>query len=114
MFEKYQTLGNPIFKAFDDMSGDAGLIYGHANMEALSMKRRRTLPVKCSVYDLCNFATEVATHHAKPAAAALLQAWLGETVSNEYDLENTMTSHSEFRDFHVMSTTEVAGKPSIN
>ena len=115
MFEKYhQTLGNPIFKAFDSMTGDTGLIYGHANMEALSMKRRRTLPVKCSVYDLCNFATEVATHHAKPAAAALLQAWLGETVSNEYDLENTMTSHSEFRDFHVMSTTEVAGKPGIN
>ena len=114
MFEKYhQTFGNPIFKAFDSLTGDPGLIYGHANMEALSMKRRRTLPVKCSVYDLCNFATEVATHHAKPAAAALLQAWLGEMVSNEYDLENTMTSHSEFADFHV-TTTEVAGKPSIN
>lgn len=115
MFEKYhQTLGNPIFKAFDDMSGDAGLIYGHANMEALSMKRRRTLPVKCSVYDLVNFATEIATHHAKPAAAALLSGWVGELVSNEYDLENTMTSHSEFADFHVNSTTEVAGKAGIN
>jgi hypothetical protein len=113
--EKYhQTQGNPIFKAFNSMTGDENVIYGYANMEALSMKRRRTLPVKCSVYDLYNFATEVATHHAKPAAAALLQAWLGETVSNEYDLENTMNSHSEFADFHVNSTTEVAGKAGIN
>ena len=115
MFEKYhETQGNPIFKAFDSMTGDTGLIYGHANMEALSMKRRRTLPVKCSVYDLCNFATEVATHHAKPAGAAQLQSWLGDMVSNEYDLENTMTSHTEFADFHLMSTTEAAGQPGIN
>jgi len=115
MFEKYhQTLGNPIFKAFESMTGDENAIYGYANMEALSMKRRRTLPVKCSIYDLINFATEIATHHAKPAAAALLSGWIGELVSNEYDLENTMTSHSEFADFHVNSTTEVEGKLGIN
>ena len=113
--EKYhQTLGNPIFKAFKSMTGDENAIYGYANMEALSMKRRRTLPVKCTVYDLVNFATEIATHHAKPAAAALLSGWVGELVSNEYDLENTMTSHSEFADFHVKSTTEDAGKAGIN
>jgi len=113
MFEKYhQTLGNPIFKAYESMTGNENDIYGYANMEALSMKRRRTLPVKCTVYDLVNFATEIATHHAKPAAAALLSGWVGELVSNEYDLENTMTSNSEFADFHVNSTTEV--KAGIN
>ena len=113
--EKYhQTLGNPIFKAFDSMVGPVDAIYGYANLESLSLKKRKTLPVRCSIYDLINFATEIATHHAKPAAAALLSGWVGELVSNEYDLENTMTSYSEFADFHVNSTTEVAGKPSIN
>ena len=32
-------------------------------MDALSVKRQRTLPVKARVLDLLNFASELATHH---------------------------------------------------
>ena len=39
-------------------------LYGLANLDTLSPKRQRTLPVDCKVYDLLNFATEIATHHA--------------------------------------------------
>ena len=46
------------------MTGDLQRIYGMANLDALSVKRQRTLPAACKVYDLLNFASEVATHHA--------------------------------------------------
>lgn len=91
----------PIFRSFENMTGNPTRLYGLANLDALSSKRQRTLPVECTTYDLINFATEVATHYADPSAARRLQAWVGETVSNEYDMENTKDAYTEFKDFHL-------------
>lgn len=93
--------GSPFLRAFEKMTGDASHLYGFANLEALSLKKQRTLPVRCTVYDAMNYATEVATHYAKPEAARQLNAWVGGLISEEYDLENTKDRFSEFTDFHV-------------
>ncbi len=94
-------VGSPLLKSFHKMTGDISSLYGLANLDALSVKRQRTLPVNCKVYDLLNFATEVATHHAKPEGARRMQAWVGTLLSNEYDMEGTADNFGDFRDFFV-------------
>ena len=83
------------------------MIYGLANLDALSQKRQRALPVKCSTYELMNFATEVATHYANPTGARKLYGWMGEVISNEYDMENTMETNKDFADFHIKSHLDI-------
>ena len=83
------------------MTGDVSQIYGLANVDALSVKRQRTLPVNCRVYDLLNFASELATHHATGSGSRTLQGWIGTLVSREYDLENSCAAFDDFRDFFL-------------
>jgi hypothetical protein len=94
-------VGTPLVKAFHSMTGDTTHLYGLANLDALSIKRQRTLPVRCTVYDAINFATEVATHYADPEGARQLNAWVGGVVSNEYDMEGTKDKFGDFADFHM-------------
>jgi hypothetical protein len=98
------VLGAPVFRAFDAMTGGPTNLYGVANIDALSAKRQRTLPVRCTVYDLVNFATEVATHYSNPSTSRLLQGWVGGLISGEYDMENTRERFVDFKDFHVDAT----------
>ena len=77
------------------MSGDLSGIYGLANLDALTVKRQRTLPAACRVYDLLNFASEVATHHATEIGHRAVQAFLGDLISGEYDLEGTVDQFTE-------------------
>jgi hypothetical protein len=90
-----------LFHSFHTMTGDLSRIYGLANVEALSAKRQRTLPAACKVYDLLNFASEVATHHASEAGNRMMQAYVGELISGEYDLEGTVDQFSDWRDFFI-------------
>jgi hypothetical protein len=92
---------SPLFHSFHRMTGDLSRIYGLANVEALSVKRQRTLPAACKVYDLLNFASEVATHHATEAGNRMMQAYVGELISGEYDLEGTVDQFSDWRDFFI-------------
>ena len=69
--------GTSVLSAFHAMTGDVSQIYGLANVDALSVKRQRTLPVNCRVYDLLNFASELATHHATGSGSRTLQGWIG-------------------------------------
>jgi hypothetical protein len=91
----------PILNAFHKMTGDVAQIYGLSNLDSLSVKRQRTLPTSCKVYDLLNFATEVATHNANAHGGRALQAHVGELISNEFDLENTVDQFSDWRDFFI-------------
>ena len=92
---------SPIISAFHNMTGDVSQIYGLSNPDALSVKRQRTLPVKCTVYDMLNFASEVATHHANEHGSRSSQAWIGNLISREYDIEGSRTSYGEFQDFFL-------------
>lgn len=79
------------------LAGDLNALYGLANLDSLSAKRQRVLPARCRVYDLLNFASETATHHAGPEASARLQAYIGTLISEEYDLEGTAEKVPEFK-----------------
>lgn len=84
------------------LAGDLHALYGVANLESLSLKRQRVLPARCRVYDLINFASEVATHRAPSTdARTRLQAYIGTLVSDEYDLEGTAAQVPEFQDLFL-------------
>jgi hypothetical protein len=93
--------GSPLLGSYHRMVGDLSGTYGLANLDTLSIKRQRTLPAACKVYDLLNFASEVATHHATGVGNRSLQAYIGELISAEYDLEGTSEQFSDWRDFFV-------------
>lgn len=82
--------------AFDRMTGDFGSMYGVASFTAISARQRTLLPTRARAYQLINFATEMATHHAPPAAATRLQAWFGSYISRDFDLEGTAQEDAEF------------------
>ena len=96
-----QDTHSPILTAFNRLTGNVSELYGLANPEALSVKRQRTLPVRCSTYDLINFASETASHHADEYGARATQAWIGNLISGEYDLENSRDSFGDFQDFFL-------------
>ena len=86
---------------FHRMTGNLHTLYGLANLDAISQKRQRVLPAHCRVYDLLNFASEMATHRASPEAGRRLQAFIGSMISDEYDMEGTAQSVTDFADFFV-------------
>jgi hypothetical protein len=94
------SAGEVLMKRYEDMTGRPYDIYfREPNM--LSEKRQRTLPVECRVYDMMNFATELATHNLETGNARQLQAWVGNMLSGEYDLEDSCDQFDQFRDFFV-------------
>ncbi|HVS39045.1 MAG TPA: hypothetical protein VMS17_26030 [Gemmataceae bacterium] len=109
-----ETAGSPLFAAFHRLTGDLQRIYGMANLNALSVKRQRTLPAACKVYDLLNFSSEVATHHADAIGGRMMQACIGDLISGEYDLENTVDQFSDWRDFFVGSGTTAETLADMN
>jgi hypothetical protein len=100
--------GYSVTGAYRKITGDLMSMYGLANMDAVSAKRQRTLPTACRVYDLINFASELATHHAKPNGARKLQAYIGDMVSGEFDLENTADQFADWRDFFLDESVAAA------
>jgi len=90
-----------VMREFYEVTGRVHELYGLANLDALSGKRQRVLPAKCKVYDLINFASELATHHTTAANQRSLQGYIGELISDEYDLEGTAERVSDFHDFFV-------------
>lgn len=87
-FKKTSEAGT-LVKAYEKVVGDVYGEYGVASLDGLTEKKLRLLPAKCKVYDLINLATEASTHHLKGPEAKALQAWLGVTIAEEYDLEGT-------------------------
>lgn len=87
--------------AFERMVGDLPGIFGVASLASLTPKRRRLLPSRTRVYDALNFASELATHHAPPAAAARVHAWIGSTLVDEFDLEGSANELADFEALHM-------------
>lgn len=109
-----EAAGSPLFDAFHRLTGDLQQIYGMANMNALSVKRQRTLPAACKVYDLLNFASETATHHAGAMGGRMMQAYIGDLISGEYDLEGTVDQFSDWRDFFIGSGATAETMADLN
>lgn len=101
-------LRNDILRSLYNKSGDVRAIYGVAQIDAISKKKMRTLPTKAKVYDLINFASEAATHWFTPQYATRMHAFIGDLVSNEYDLENSVNDFAEFDNFLNPMSAKVA------
>jgi hypothetical protein len=105
---------SPLFHSFHKMTGDLTSIYGMANLDTLSIKRQRTLPTACKVYELLNFASEVATHHADEFGGRTCQAFIGDLISGEYDLEGTCEQFSDWRDFFIGNESTASTMSEMN
>lgn len=92
--------GNTLMKAFDKSLGDPFKIYNN-DPSLMGAKRQRTLPMPCKVYDMINFATELATHHVSESGSRQLQAWVGEMLSNDYDLEESCDQFADWKDLFL-------------
>ena len=98
-----------IMRAYSALTGDLCSIYGLTHLDALSRKKMQQLPAKCSMYDLLNLTTEVATHYCDEKNGRLLQAEVGNFVSNEFDLECSMASKNQFSDW-FLDTSDIPAK----
>lgn len=99
---------------FRQMTGNLHMLYGLANLDAISSKRQRILPARCRIYDLLNFASEVGTHYATAEGNKAMQAFVGGLISDEYDMEGTAESTTEFSDFFMKSESSEANPFSAN
>lgn len=94
------STGNAVMKAYDRHLGDPYKIY-NSDPNLMSGKRQRSLPMPCKVYDMFNFATELATHHVSEKGARQLQAWVGGMLSGDYDLEESCDQFADWRDLFL-------------
>lgn len=83
---------------FGSLMGDINEKYGLTTLEAVTKKTQRKLPIKVTVYDLLNFATELATYDATASGNRILQGYCGGLLAGEYDLENTATEGRDYKD----------------
>lgn len=90
-----------VMRAFSCLVGDLVHIYSLTHMDALSRKKQAQLSCRCTMYELLNFVTELATHYCTEKDGRLLQAEVGNFVSNEYDLECTKQARPEFTDWFL-------------
>jgi hypothetical protein len=105
------TARNNILHLLGERTGDLRAIYGIASLNTLSEKRMRALPTKCSVYDLINLSTELATHAVAPDAGRKLHSYFGDMIATEYDLEASGKEFTTFDDF-VTSAAKYARRAS--
>lgn len=69
---------------------------------SMTEKRSRALPVEGTVYEMINFATELATHKLEEHNSRQLQAWVGKMISQpEFDLEGSVDQFNEFRALYL-------------
>jgi hypothetical protein len=95
----------PYFQQFDAMTGNPMSYYGITSDHELSIRKAKTIPVKCTVYDLINFATEFGTHYLKGQETKKhISGWIGEKLTTEMDLEGTVETNPEFKDFFLAGT----------
>ena len=92
------SFSNALVKSYDRVSGNPFELYRISDPNLLGQKKQRTLPVSCKVYDLINFATELATHYVNEDNARTLQAWVGNMISGDFDLEDSCDQFDDFRD----------------
>ncbi|MFA9479357.1 DUF932 domain-containing protein [Phycisphaerales bacterium AB-hyl4] len=102
---------NGLLDRLDQVCGNPLRFYGLASVDELSSRRSRSVPVKATVYDLFNFASEVATHHlTHRQARETLQAWIGQSLVDEYDLEGTVESFPDYQDYFLHTRSGEGGE----
>lgn len=98
------SFSSALLKAYDRVTGNPFDMYHISDPNLLGQKKQRSLPVACRVYDMINFATELATHHVSEANSRQLQAWVGQMISGDFDLEDSCDHFDDFRDVFLANT----------
>jgi len=95
---------NEILQKFDNFCGNPLGFYGLSGQEELSARKAKSIPVRTTMYDLMNYASEAATHHLhRRVARDRVNAWIGGKVTGEYDLEGTVDVFPEYRDYFLQN-----------
>lgn len=94
-----------LIKTFHKITGDPYEIY-HVDPNVMSSRRQKHLPAQCTVYEMINFITELATHHVSEHNARKLQAWVGELLSHDYDLEGSCDAFDSWRELYFQDLTK--------
>lgn len=90
------------FQRLGDLVGDIRMTYGINTTSEMSPKKMTSLPTAATVYDLMNFITEITTHHSKNLyAVQRANAFVGDLLSNEYDLELSKDKYGNYRDLFL-------------
>lgn len=115
---KHTSEGNipgSVCQKFHELTGEINSLYGIINPDSLGAKRQRMLPVKCSVYELLNLATETATHKAAEPAFIPLQKFVGDLIgsSDGFDLEESMKEWPEFQDLYLATGNSEANNSAL-
>ena len=79
-----------VLEQIKEVTGDPCFHYSVESPRSLNVKKRSLLPVQCSVLDLVNMATELATHHQELLdvnGQSSLMAHVNRLLASEYDLE---------------------------
>ncbi len=84
-----------------EVTGDLNEMYGLSNLDAIPEKRQRVIPARCSVYELLQVTTELATHYSSPVGSRMLNSFVGGLVSETYDMEGTIDKHKDVREFFI-------------
>lgn len=96
------TMREKINRAYLQMSGDIVDLYKLTTVDSLTDKKQGQLPSKCTVFDLINLSTELSTHYAAGAnSARKLDAFVGDLVSAEFDLEDSKKAKPQFTDWFM-------------
>lgn len=95
-----------ILKKYMELCGDPLDTYGLGSPEEISNRRSKVIPVNASIYSLITYASELTTHHVEASDAVNINAWIGSTIANEYDLEGTMNDFDDLDSFFLDKSDE--------
>lgn len=91
------------------VTGNPMLMYGIVSGGEPSLRQASVMPVRTTMYDLINFATEVATHHTKELSAKnVIYGWVGNAIVEDFDLDNSCETNPNFTDFMIDQTIPTA------
>lgn len=87
--------------------------YGLVSLDQISPKKRKLVPVECTVMDLINVASELATHRADDYQNKRISGFVGQTLSEEFDLEGADVEVSKSTDLYMTSYKDAHGNDDI-
>lgn len=97
-----REVASQLTNRLEEIAGDPCARYEVTSLNNIPPKRRSLLPVDCSVNDLLNFCSELATHrHNLINRKELFDVLFGTLLASEYDLEGLYHFNRQARSFYA-------------
>lgn len=98
---KDKSIRQKSLNVFNNMCGEIYKKYGIAHLDNLTKKQLSLLETNTTVYDALNFVSELRTHHVEPESKLECDKWIGDVLSNTFDLEGISNPKLKFKDFYL-------------